>query len=137
MKYLIIGLGNFGTTLALELTAAGHEVMGVDISERFVDNIKDKIESAVIMDATDIHSINMLPLDEIDICVIAIGKDLGTSIKCTVALQQREIKNIWARAFDLTHKSILKALGIKNILMPEADAASFYVKTIITKSKTT
>lgn len=136
MKYLIIGLGNFGTTLALELTAVGHEVMGIDTNERSVDNIKDRIESAIIMDATDIHTISMLPLSEIDICVIAIGKDLGTSIKCAVALQQREAKNIWARAFDQTHKAILKAIGIKNILMPEVDAANFYVKTIITHSKT-
>ena len=30
MKYIIIGLGNYGSVLAEELSALGHEVIGVD-----------------------------------------------------------------------------------------------------------
>ena len=37
MKYLIIGLGNYGGVLAEELTALGHEVVGVDQNELHVD----------------------------------------------------------------------------------------------------
>ena len=32
MKYIIIGLGNYGSVLAEELSALGHEVIGVDMS---------------------------------------------------------------------------------------------------------
>ena len=31
MKYIIIGLGNYGGVLAEELSVLGHEVIGVDI----------------------------------------------------------------------------------------------------------
>ena len=130
MKYLIIGLGNFGTTMALELTAAGHEVIAIDHNEKFVDRIKDRVESAIIMDSTDSQSLSMLPLSEIDVCIVAIGKDLGSSIKSVVALQEKKVSAVWARAFDQTHKSILNAIGIDKILMPEADAAHLYVKTL-------
>lgn len=37
MKYIIIGLGNYGSVLAEELSALGHEVIGVDTNERRVD----------------------------------------------------------------------------------------------------
>ena len=32
MKYIIIGLGNYGHVLAEEFSALGHEVIGADIS---------------------------------------------------------------------------------------------------------
>ena len=33
MKYIIIGLGNYGGVLAEELSVLGHEVIGVDTNE--------------------------------------------------------------------------------------------------------
>ena len=53
MKYIIIGLGNYGSVLAEELSALGHEVIGVDTNERRVDVLKDKIATSFIIDATD------------------------------------------------------------------------------------
>ena len=39
MKYLIIGLGHYGATLATELAAMGHEVVGVDGNGLHVDSV--------------------------------------------------------------------------------------------------
>lgn len=50
MKYLIIGLGNYGTVLAEELTALGHEVVGVDFNETHVDRLKDKMATSFVVD---------------------------------------------------------------------------------------
>ena len=52
MKYIIIGLGNYGHVLAEELSALGHEIIGADISESRVDSIKDKVATAFVIDAT-------------------------------------------------------------------------------------
>lgn len=48
MKYIIIGLGNYGHVLAEELSALGHEIIGADISESRVDSIKDKVALSLI-----------------------------------------------------------------------------------------
>ena len=38
MKYIIIGLGNYGHMLAEELSVLGHEVIGADVSASRVDS---------------------------------------------------------------------------------------------------
>ena len=50
MKYIIIGLGNYGHVLAEELSALGHEIIGADISESRVDSIKDKVATAFVIE---------------------------------------------------------------------------------------
>ena len=67
MKYIIIGLGNYGHVLAEELSALGHEIIGADISESRVDSIKDKVATAFVIDATDEQSLSLLPLNIVDI----------------------------------------------------------------------
>ena len=52
MKYIIIGLGNYGHVLAEELSTLGHEVIGADLDEGRVDSIKDKIATAFVIDGT-------------------------------------------------------------------------------------
>ena len=48
MKYIIVGLGNFGSTLAVRLTEMGHEVFGVDARFEVVEQHKNKIYSIQI-----------------------------------------------------------------------------------------
>lgn len=73
MKYLIIGLGNVGRTLAEQLTDMGHDVIGVDTNEYRIDAVKDRISIAYIMDATQPESLAELPIDEIDTAIVAVG----------------------------------------------------------------
>ena len=40
MKYIVVGLGNFGSTLALKLAEGGHEVIGVDNNESHINLLK-------------------------------------------------------------------------------------------------
>ena len=104
MKYIIIGLGNYGHVLAEELSALGHEVIGADISAGRVDSLKDKIATAFVIDATDEQALSVLPLNSVDVVIVAIGEN-------------------YARAIDGVHRSVLEAFGLERILTPEEDAA--------------
>ena len=53
MKYIIIGLGDYGYALAEELATVGHEVIGVDCKPSHVEPLKEKLAAAFVMDATD------------------------------------------------------------------------------------
>lgn len=80
MKYIIIGLGNFGASLAEKLTQRGNEVIGVDNDLAKVEALKEKISHTVCLDATNSFIVSGLPLKETDIAIVAIGEDQGANI---------------------------------------------------------
>lgn len=123
MRYLIIGLGIYGSNLALELTDMGHEVVGADRNASNVEAIKDNISTAYILDSTDETALSVLPLKNVDLVIVAIGEDFGASIRTVAILKKMQIKHIYARAIDTLHESILESFKIDRILKPEQEAA--------------
>lgn len=130
MKYLIIGLGNFGRTLAEELTDKGHDVIGIDTNEHRVDEVKDRISVAYILDATERAALASLPLDEIDCAIVSIGQRMDASLRSVATLKELSVRSIYARAIDKTHRSILDAMHIQLIFDPESYAARMFAEQI-------
>ena len=121
MKYIIIGLGNYGHVLAEELSALGHEVIGADISAGRVDSLKDKIATAFVIDATDEQALSVLPLNSVDVVIVAIGENFGASIRVVALLKQKKVPRIFARAIDATGFIVrcLKLSGWNVFLLPK------------------
>lgn len=100
MRYLIIGLGIYGSNLARDLTDMGHEVIGADIRSANVEAVKDYISTAYILDSTDEPSLAALPLKNVDLVIVAIGENFGASVKTVALLRKLGIRKIYARAID-------------------------------------
>lgn len=130
MKYIVIGLGNYGAAVVEGLTAMGHEVIGVDTNELNVDRLKDKMVTSFVMDVTDEAALAVLPLKTVDIVIVAIGEDFGASVRVVALLKKNRVKRIFARAVDDVHKDVLEAFDLERILMPEKDAAHVLVQSM-------
>lgn len=130
MKFLIIGLGNYGSVLAEELTVLGHEVVGVDSTPSRVERLKDKMATSFVMDATDETALPVLPLKSVDVVIVAIGESFDASIRAVSLLKKNKVKRIYARAVDEVHKAVLEAFSLDRILTPERDAARTLVQQI-------
>lgn len=130
MKYIIIGLGNYGGVLAEQLTSLGHEVIGVDSHELQAERYKEKVATTYVLDATDEMALSVLPLNNVDIVVVAIGENFGASVRVVSLLKKRKVKHIYARAADEVHKAVLDAFSIDRILTPEKDAAIALVQLL-------
>lgn len=63
MKFIIIGLGHFGSALAEKLTHIGHQVVAVDSNMRLVELVKDGVTHAVCLNSKDPLAIKNLPLE--------------------------------------------------------------------------
>ncbi len=124
MKYLIIGLGIYGSNLARDLTSLGHEVIGADIRQSNIDAIKDYISTVYLIDSTEESSLQVLPLTNVDLVIVAIGENFGASIKTVALLKKAGVKHIYARAIDELHEAILESFELDRILTPEQRAAS-------------
>lgn len=126
-KYIIVGLGNFGSSLAIRLTNAGNEVYGADTSDKKVDALKEQITSSVKLDCTDVNAIRAgLPVwDEADCVIVAIGEDIGQSILVTATFHQMdENKHLICRAINDTHQRVLEAIDHNiEIVHPEEESA--------------
>lgn len=123
MKIIVIGLGNFGSTLAMRLTQMGHEVIGVDKDMGKVQMIKDDITHSMCLDSTDIHSVGALPLRDTDVVVVSIGEDVGASIITTALMKQLKVKRLISRAISPLHETVLEAMDIEEIMHPEQETA--------------
>ncbi|MCI5581647.1 MAG: TrkA family potassium uptake protein [Phocaeicola plebeius] len=130
MKYIVIGLGNYGAALVEGLTAMGHEVIGVDANEQNVERLKDRMVTSFVLNVTDEAALTALPLTTVDIVIVAIGEDFGASVRVVALLKKNKVKHIFARAVDDVHKDVLEAFSLDRILMPEKDAAGMLVQSL-------
>lgn len=130
MKYIIIGLGNFGASLAQKLTEQGNEVIGIDTSMIKVDAYKEKISHTICMDATDEFTVSGLPLKDTDIVLVAIGEDQGANIMTTAIFKNFEVKRLISRAINPLHEKVLQALGVDEIVHPEEETAERWAKKL-------
>ncbi|PKD20353.1 potassium transporter TrkA [Salegentibacter salinarum] len=130
MKYIIIGLGNFGASLAEKLTSMGNEVIGVDNNLDKVEAIKEKITHAISLDATDFNAVSNLPLEDTDIVIIGIGEDKGANIMATALMKQLHVKRLISRAVSPLQQMVLEAMGVEEIIHPEEETAERWSKKL-------
>jgi trk system potassium uptake protein TrkA len=131
MNFIVIGLGNFGASLAKKLTALGHDVIGVDKDLAKVEFFKDTIKNTVSMDITDIHALKTLPLKDCDMVVVCIGHDFGSSVMTTALLKKLGVQRICSRESALVHKTVLNAIGVSHTINPEYDTAAIFAEKLI------
>lgn len=133
MKFIIVGLGNFGASLAEKLTEQGNEVIGIDIKMNKVTALKDTVSHTICMDATDKTTVADLPLENTDIVIICIGEDRGTNVIVTALFKNLGVKRLISRSTDDLHENILKALNVNEIAIPEVESAERWAKKLCLK----
>ncbi len=121
-QILIIGLGQFGMSLARTLSEKGVEIMAVDPKKNLVEEASAFVTEALVMDATDEKELARLHPEKRDSVVCAIGDDSKeSSIICTLLLRQMGAPFIVARANDKMHRRILELVGAHQIVNPEQE----------------
>jgi trk system potassium uptake protein TrkA len=130
MKYIIVGLGNFGSSLGMALTRQGHEVIAIDNSMQKVEAYKEMISHTICMDATDEHTVNGLPISNTDIVIVAIGEDQGENVMATALFKTLKAKRLISRSINPLHEKVLQAIGVDDIIHPEKEAAKRWAKRL-------
>lgn len=134
MKYIVVGLGNFGASLAQKLTASGNEVIGIDSRMEKVDLYKEKISHTICMNATDEFTVSGLPLRDTDVVIVAIGEDQGANIMATALFKNQQVKRLISRAINPLHERVLEAIGVDEIVHPEEETAERLAKKLCLKN---
>ncbi|HEU4515461.1 MAG TPA: TrkA family potassium uptake protein [Nocardioidaceae bacterium] len=118
---MVVGLGRFGKSLALELMEEGTEVLGIDESGKTVQSLAGRLTHVVEADSTNEEAMRQLSVHEFDRAVVGIGSDLEASILTASILVNFGIRDIWAKAISHSHARILSQLGVHHVVRPEHD----------------
>ncbi len=130
MKYIIVGLGNFGASLGEKLTSQGNEVIGIDNNMSKVDLYKERISHTICIDALDEFTVSGLPLQDTDVVIIAIGEDQGANVMATALFKNLQVKRLISRAINPLHEQVLQAIGVDEIVHPEEETAERWKKKL-------
>ena len=120
--YGIIGLGRFGYALALELAAAGADLIVLDRDEEIVRELREHTENAYVVRNLEKKTLMETGIQNCDIVIVCIGEHLDTSILTTLNLTSIGVKKIIAKAKSAEHGEILEKLGAE-VVYPERDMA--------------
>ncbi|MCM8749302.1 TrkA family potassium uptake protein [Thermomicrobiaceae bacterium CFH 74404] len=120
-QIIVIGVGRFGSAVAMELERLGHEVLAIDRSSRAIEAVADYVTHAVTADVTDLETLRELGAQDFDAAVVAIGTDERSSIMATVLLKKLGVKFVLAKAQNALHGDILSMVGADRVVYPERE----------------
>ena len=118
----IIGLGRFGSALAIELASAGTDLLVIDRDEEKVRELRDYTENAYVVKNLDKKALTETGVQNCDVAVVCIGEHMDTSILTTLNLVSLGIPTVIAKATSIEHGEILEKLGAE-VVYPERDMA--------------
>ena len=122
-SYVVLGLGRFGSQVAVELCRLGCEVMAMDVNKELVSQFSADVTHAVVGDSQDKDVLKALGVADFDCAIVAIGGDLAASVLTTMNLKELGVPQIICKAHDATHRKVLEKLGADRVVIPEQEQA--------------
>lgn len=126
----VIGLGTFGSTVAQDLAAFGHHVIGIDLDEARVNLLADTLAQTLIADARDEAALRDAGVDQCDAVVIAMGENLEANIVGAMNARVLGVRHVWVKSRSRTHRRILDKIGVDHVVNPERDMGHRVAQTI-------
>jgi trk system potassium uptake protein TrkA len=122
-RYVVIGLGNFGSSVAETLSARGQEVIAVDQDGAAVDRIAPLVAKAVVGNGTDVHLLERLGVRNADAGVISTGDDITASILSAMGLHDLNVAEVFVKVVSRDHARVMERIGVTETVFPERDSA--------------
>jgi trk system potassium uptake protein len=122
-QFAVIGLGSFGYNVATNLVESGNQVIVIDRDKDKIQEIKNKVTSAVIADVREKKVVFQLLDSNIETGIVSLGEEMEASILATLYLKEIGIKNRIVKANSEDHGKILRLVGATEVIFPEKDSA--------------
>ena len=121
--FLVIGLGRFGSSLALQLMKLGNEVLAIDREESSVEKIAPHVTQAKIGDCMDETVLAALGVENFDACFVCTSEQFQSSLEITSQLKELGAQYVVSKADRALHTRLLLKIGADEVIFPERDMA--------------
>jgi len=122
-RFVVVGLGHFGSWIAQALYQQGHEVIGIDADPAVVDSLANAVTKGVVGDGTDRGLLAEVGVEGADAAVVSTGDDLAASVLATQALKDLRVRDVFVKVTSPEAARVSLALGVSDAIFPEREAA--------------
>ena len=129
-RFVVVGLGNFGFTVAQSLSENGHDVIAIDINGTVIDRLAPEVSRAAVGDATDVETLRRIGAGEADAAIVSTGDDITASILATMALLDLKVRDLFVKVVSIEHGRVMQRIGVTEIVFPERDSAIGLAKRV-------
>ena len=126
----VIGLGRFGTALAISLAEAGKEVLVVDRSESKVKEVRQYTEYAFV---SELETLREIGIQNCDVVIVCIGEQVDVSILTTMRVVELGVPKVIAKAISVEQGAVLEKIGAE-VVYPERDMALRLGKRLVSRN---
>lgn len=133
-RFVVIGLGNFGASVAERLHEMGHEVAALDVDPDKVERVAALVRNAVVGDGADFEVLARVGADEADAAIVSTGQDVTASVLAALALRDCGVQEIHVKVISDLHGRILDKLEVAQTIFPEREAAQLLAKRVESRS---
>jgi trk system potassium uptake protein TrkA len=130
-SFAVIGMGRFGQSVVKELIHKEADVLVMDRDPERIAKMSKIATHAVTLDSTDIQALQEVGIKSIDHVVVAIGKDLQSSILTTLILKDLGVARVTVKVQDYNHMKIVEKLGADEIIQPEQQSGKRLASKIV------
>ena len=123
-RFVVIGLGNFGSSVAKNLFSQGHDVVAVDTNGDTVDRIAGYVTRPVVGDAKNLSMMEKLGVRDADAGIVSTGDDITASILATMTLKDLNVQSIYVKVISGEHARIMERMGVDETIFPEQESGN-------------
>jgi trk system potassium uptake protein TrkA len=121
-RFIVVGLGNFGSSVAETLYSAGHDVAALDQDAERVDEMARHVTRAAAGDGTDARVLKQLGAEDADAAVISTGDDLTASALTALVLRDLGLEEIYVKVVSHEHARLIEKIGVTETIFPERES---------------
>ena len=122
-RFVVIGLGNFGASVAESLYSQGHEVVAIDGNEAVIDRIASRVTRAAVGNGSDLATLERAGARGADAGVVSTGDDITASILATLALHDLGVRDVYVKVISRDHARVMDRIGATETVFPERETA--------------
>lgn len=122
-RYVVVGLGNFGSSVAESLIAQRHEVIAIDQNADAVDRIAPYVSRAAVGDGKNLQTLERIGAKGADAGVVSTGDDITASILTTMALHDVGVRDVYVKVISRDHARVMERIGVTESIFPERESA--------------
>jgi len=121
-RYVVIGLGNFGSAVAETLYGAGNEVAALDLDASRVEGMANRVTRVAVGDGTDSRSLRRLGAEDADAAIVSTGGDVTASAMAALVLRDVGVPDVFVKVMSGDHARLIEKIGVTETIFPERES---------------